>query len=142
MITEKPREKLKIFQLNFCFPQTLLPDTSMQFWRTCAKISVQNQNIFFSKSEIVWKVIFIQNVCFSLTRSPRHVEFNFRSPLKKFLPPETPKLPSGSSILTTKSPFFQKKFFKKIRWTVKWSFGNLAQTFWQKFKKPKKVKFF
>ena len=63
----------------------------------------------------------------------------FSQPSERISPPKTPKLPSASATITTKSPFFKKK---EIRWTVKWSFGDLAQTFWQKFKKPKKWNFF
>ena len=60
----------------------------------------------------------------------------FSQPSARNFHPEAPKLPSGSAIVTTKSLFFKKRI-QKLRWTVKWSFGNPVQSFWQKFKNPK-----
>ena len=75
----------------------------MQVWRTCAKNFVQNPNIFSSKSEIVWKVIFFPNFCFSSTRSPRHVDIR-----KK-----------------TRNYTFQNSFFKNVLYSSNISCGHV-----------------
>ena len=90
----KNREKnWKFSNWTFAFLKYFCRTPQCSFDELAQNFLSKIRTFFSSTSEIVWKVILIQNFCFSLTRSPSHVECKFRSPLNEFLPQKLQNYP-------------------------------------------------
>ena len=132
----KNRENLrKISKWNFSFLKHFFQTRQCSFDEPAQKLLSKVRTFFSQSQKLFEKLSSFQT--FVVHQNVRLDTWNaiFAALCTKFSP-RSSKTTQWKCDSNYEKPFFKKRI-QKLRSTVKWSFGNPVQTFWQKFKKPK-----